>query len=64
MRINAVAHVTHRAADILIVSLGSFTWLVYVCTYCVSSIATLNQNISDLDYSTLYLGDAQITTGL
>ena len=48
--------VTHRAADILVVLLGVFTWLVFVCTHCVP-IATLNKNkLSRL----LYLGDAQI----
>ena len=35
--------VTNRAADILLASLGLFTWLVYVRTYCVP-ITTLNQN--------------------
>ena len=35
--------VTNCAANILVVSLVLFTWLVYVRTYCVS-IATLNQN--------------------
>ena len=35
--------VTDRAEDILVVPLGLFTWLVYVCTYCLP-IATLNQN--------------------
>ena len=38
-------------------SLGLFTWLVYVRTYCVP-IATLNQNTRT---RLLYLGDAQIT---
>ena len=37
-------------------SLGLFTWLVYVRTYCVS-ISTLNQNKRT---RLLYLGDAQI----
>ena len=35
--------VTHRAADILVASLGLFTWVVYVGKYCVP-IVTLNQN--------------------
>ena len=49
---------THRAADIIVGSLGLLTWLVYVRTYCVS-IATLNQN----KRSRLpYLGDAQKTS--
>ena len=30
-------------ADIVVVPLRFFTWLVYVCTYCLP-IATLNQN--------------------
>ena len=61
-----MAYVTHRAAYILVVSLGSFTWLVYVCTFCVSSIATLNQNISHLDLTLhcIWATHAQITTEL
>ena len=40
----------------ILASLGLFTWLVYVRTYCVP-IATLNQN----ERSRLhFLGDAQI----
>ena len=35
--------VTNLAADILLASLGLFTWLVYVRTYCVP-ITTLSQN--------------------
>ena len=50
--------VTNRAADILLASLGLFTWLVYVRTYCVP-ITTLNQNKR---FRLLYLGDAQIIT--
>ena len=34
---------TNRLEDILLASLGLFTWLVYVRTYCVP-ITTLNQN--------------------
>ena len=41
--------VTNCAANILVVSLVLFTWLVYVRTYCVP-IATLNKT-SELDYS-------------
>ena len=48
--------VTHRAADILVASLGLFTWVVYVRKYCVP-IATLNQNKRSW---LLYLSDAQI----
>ena len=47
---------THRAADIVVASLGLFTWPVYVRSYCVP-IATLNQNKPSL---LLYLGHAQI----
>ena len=43
MRINAVSIVTHHVAETLVMSLGSFAWLVYVRTYCVP-IATLSQN--------------------
>ena len=48
--------VTHRAADILVTSLGLFSWLVYVRKYCVP-IATLIQNKRS---RLLYLGDTQI----
>ena len=51
--------VTDGAADIVVVPLGFFTWLVYICTYCLP-IATLNQNKWS---RLLYLGDAQITMG-
>ena len=49
---------TNRLEDILLASLGLFTWLVYVRTYCVP-ITTLNQNKR---FRLLYLGDAQIIT--
>ena len=48
--------VTHRAADILVASLGLFTWVAYVRKYCVP-ITTLNPNKRSW---LLYLGDAQI----
>ena len=47
---------THRAADIVVASLGLFTWPLYVRSYCVP-IATLNQNKPSL---LLYLGHPQI----
>ena len=43
-------------ADIVVASLGLFTWPLYVRSYCVP-IATLNQNKPSL---LLYLGRAQI----